>query len=107
VAGAGAQEGTGYHLVAGLVGMFVGPTRRCRTFPGPLADGGDVARQPAEPAQGHLWGEIGGVEGAEHVGDPDAVLLIDTGQHGVVAGSGQLAEPRERPAGRALAPLRE
>ena len=53
----GLQEGARDDLVAGLVGVLVGPAGRGGARPGPLAEQGDIAR------------EVGGVEGAEHVRD--------------------------------------
>src|SRR6266487_593289 len=101
------EEGPRDDPVSGLVGMLVGPARRPGALPRPPADRCHVGRQAAEPGQAHPAVEIRGPERTGHIGDADAGRLVNAGQHGVVGGSGQLAQPCDAVADEAGAPLRE
>jgi len=85
------QELAGDDLVPGPVGVLVGPARRAGALPGPLAQPGHVARDA-----GSRWpGEVGRVEGAEHVRDRDSRRGVDPAQHVVVDGGQLLLFPPE------------
>ena len=87
--------------------MLVRAAGRGSALPGPLADPRHVAGQGADPRDRHRMAEIGGVERSEHVGDAGAGLGVRLVEQAGEGDGQPLADPRDRMAQGAVAPLRE
>ena len=101
------QDRVGDDAVARLVRVLVRAAGRGSALPGPLADPRHVAGQGTDPGDRHRMAEIGGVERSEDVGNAIAglgVRLVEQVGEGDVQ---PCADPRDRAAQGAVAPLRE